>query len=35
MARRMLLMENVLAFGTLDLEREAREAGLMTGFWVP
>ena len=35
MAKRMLLGENVLAFGWMGMEREAREADLMTGIWVP
>ena len=33
--KRMFLRENVLAFGWMSMEREVREAGLMTGNWVP
>ena len=35
MEKRMFLRENVLAFGWMSMEREVREAGLMTGNWVP
>ena len=31
----MFLRENLLAFGWMDMEREAKEAGLMSGIWVP
>ena len=35
MANRMILEENVLAFGWTGMEREARELGSMSGIWVP
>ena len=35
LAKRMFLTENALAFGWMGMKKEAREAGLMTGTWVP
>ena len=34
LVKRMFLRENLLVFGWMGMEREAREAGLMTGIWV-
>ena len=34
LVERMFLREDLLAFGWMGMERETREAGLMTGIWV-
>ena len=35
MAKRMFLGENLLTFSWMGVEREAGEAGLINGIWVP